>query len=63
MPSIDQVVARMEIRGERGRAASVRLQAGEELAVFADSRNAHFSEPGVTGMNLSRTSELAHALI
>jgi multiple sugar transport system ATP-binding protein len=53
----DQVVARMEAGGD------VQLQAGEETTVFVDSSKAHFFEPGVTGMNLNRTTELAHALI
>jgi hypothetical protein len=52
-----QAVSRMEAGGD------VQLQAGEETTAFVDSSRAHFFEPGVTGMNLNRTIELAHALI
>jgi len=50
----DQVVARVE--------AQVGLQADSRLTLFVDPRKAHFFAPGETGMNLSQTSEPAHAL-
>ena len=47
---------------------SVRVEAQSDLAVdsqatmYVDLRKVHFFEPGETGMNLSNTSEPAHAL-
>jgi multiple sugar transport system ATP-binding protein len=50
----DHVVGRVE--------AVSGLEIGRETTVFVDSRKVHFFEPGETGMNLSLTSEPAHAV-
>ena len=50
----DHVVARVE--------AGSRLQANSQATLYVDLRKVHFFEPGETGMNLSRTSEPAHAV-
>jgi multiple sugar transport system ATP-binding protein len=49
----DHVVGRVE--------AVSGLAIGQETTVFVDSSKVHFFEPGETGMNLSLTSEPAHA--
>ncbi len=38
------------------------LQPHARATLYVDLRKVHFFEPGVTGMNLSKTSEPAHAL-
>jgi len=50
----DRVVGRLEAQGGLTTDAQVRL--------YADLRRVHFFEPGVTGMNLSLTTEPTHAL-
>jgi multiple sugar transport system ATP-binding protein len=50
----DHVVGRVE--------AQAGLQRDSEQTVYFDLRKIHFFEPGETGMNLSLTSEPAHAL-
>jgi multiple sugar transport system ATP-binding protein len=50
----DHVVGRVE--------AQAGLQRDSEQTVYIDLRKIHFFEPGETGMNLSLTSEPAHAL-
>jgi multiple sugar transport system ATP-binding protein len=50
----DQVVARVE--------AQAGLQIQSRVTLYADLRRVHFFAPGVTGMNLSQTSEPAHAI-
>jgi hypothetical protein len=52
------VVARLEALG----AAQAGLRAEARATVHVDLRRVHFFEPGVTGMNLSKTSEPIHAL-
>jgi multiple sugar transport system ATP-binding protein len=54
----DHVVARLEA----GSAQAAGLQAEVRATVFVDPRKVHLFEPGETGMNLSRTSESAHAI-
>jgi multiple sugar transport system ATP-binding protein len=49
----DPVVARVEAQGG--------LQIQSRVSLYADLRKVHFFAPGVTGMNLSQTSEPAHA--
>src|SRR3954469_12704227 len=50
----DRVVGRLEAQGGLTADARVRL--------YVDLRRVHFFEPGVTGMNLSLTTEPTHAL-
>jgi multiple sugar transport system ATP-binding protein len=50
----DQLVGRVEARAG--------LRTGSMVRLYVDLRKIHFFEPGETGMNLSRTSELAHAI-
>ncbi|HZK82624.1 MAG TPA: hypothetical protein VFC46_16185, partial [Humisphaera sp.] len=50
----DQVVARVE--------AQEGLQIDTQIALHADLRKIHFFAPGATGLNLSKTSELPHAV-
>lgn len=50
----DHVVARVE--------ADSRLQTDSQATLYVDLPKVHFFEPGETGMNLSRTSEPAHAV-
>jgi multiple sugar transport system ATP-binding protein len=50
----DRVVGRLEAQSGLTAEAQVRL--------YADLRRVHFFEPGVTGMNLSLTTEPTHAL-
>jgi multiple sugar transport system ATP-binding protein len=50
----DQVVARVE--------AQSGLQADSRVTLYVDPRKVHFFAPGETGMNLSQTNELSHAL-
>jgi multiple sugar transport system ATP-binding protein len=50
----DHVVARLE--------ATVGMKTDTRVQLYADLRKVHFFEPGETGMNISRTSERAHAL-
>jgi multiple sugar transport system ATP-binding protein len=50
----DRVVGRLEAQSGLATDAQVRL--------YADLRRVHFFEPGVTGMNLSLTTEPTHAL-
>ena len=38
------------------------LQRDTQVTVYVDLRKVHVFEPGETGMNLSKTSEPAHAL-
>jgi hypothetical protein len=54
----DHVVARLEA----GLAQKAGLQTEARATVFVDPRKVHLFEPGETGMNLSRTSEPAHAI-
>jgi len=54
----DHIVARLEA----GSAQKAGLQAESRATVFVDPRKVHLFEPGETGMNLSRTSESAHAI-
>ena len=46
--------------------ARVEAQSGwcgdSQVTVFVDLRKIHFFEPGVTGMNLSLSNELPHAI-
>jgi multiple sugar transport system ATP-binding protein len=53
----DHVVARLEA-GSVGAG----FQAESRATVFVDPRKVHLFEPGEAGMNLSRTSESAHAI-
>jgi len=53
LPLHDRVVGRVE--------AQTGLQIGSQIAMYVDLRKVHFFEPGETGMNLSLTSEQAHA--
>jgi multiple sugar transport system ATP-binding protein len=48
------VVGRVEAQAD--------LRASGRVTVYVDLRRVHFFEPGVTGMNLSKTSEPIHAL-
>ena len=48
------VVGRVEAQAD--------LRAAGRATVYVDLRRVHFFEPGVTGMNLSKTSEPIHAL-
>jgi len=50
----DHVVGRVE--------AQTGLQMNTQATVYVDLRKVHFFEPGVTGMNLSLTTEPTHAL-
>jgi len=50
----DHIVARVE--------AHDGLQMDTQAALYVELRKVHFFEPGETGMNLSRTSEPAHAV-
>jgi len=50
----DHVVARVEAVSD--------LQMDAQATMFVDLRKVHFFEPGETGMNLSHTSEIAHAV-
>jgi hypothetical protein len=50
----DHVVARVE--------AQPSLRPESQVTLYVDLRKVHFFEPGVTGMNLSQTSEPIHAL-
>jgi multiple sugar transport system ATP-binding protein len=54
----DHIVARLEA----SLAQKAGLQAESRATVFVDPRKVHLFEPGETGMNLSRTSESAHAI-
>jgi len=53
----DHVVARLEA-GSVGAG----FQAEARATVFVDPQKVHLFEPGEAGMNLSRTSESAHAI-
>ena len=50
----DHVVARVEAASD--------LQMDAQATMFVDLRKVHFFEPGETGMNLSQTNEIAHAV-
>jgi len=54
----DHVVARLEA----GSVQRSGFQAEARATVFVDPRKVHLFEPGEAGMNLSRTSESAHAI-
>ncbi len=54
LPLHDHVVGRVEAHGG--------LQVGAQVTMYVDLRKIHFFEPGETGMNLSLTSEPAHAI-
>jgi multiple sugar transport system ATP-binding protein len=54
----DHIVARLEA----GSAQKAGLQAEARATMFVDPRKVHLFEPGDAGMNLSRTSESAHAI-
>ena len=55
----DHVVARVEAAATEG-VAGFRTDA--QVKLFVNLRKVHFFEPGETGMNLSQTSETAHAV-
>ncbi|HZL34150.1 MAG TPA: sn-glycerol-3-phosphate ABC transporter ATP-binding protein UgpC [Tepidisphaeraceae bacterium] len=50
----DHVVGRVEAQGG--------LEVDSRMTLYMDLRKAHFFAPGETGMNLSQTSESAHAI-
>jgi len=50
----DHVVGRLEAQGG--------LTTDAQVTLYADLRKVHFFEPGETGMNLSLTKDLTHAL-
>jgi multiple sugar transport system ATP-binding protein len=50
----DHVVARVE--------AEAGLRVDGQATLYVDLRKVHFFEPGETGMNLSQTNELSHAV-
>jgi ABC-type sugar transport system ATPase subunit len=50
----DHVVARVE--------AQLGLRTDAPATLYVDLRKVHFFEPGETGMNLSQTNELFHAV-
>ena len=54
----DHIVARLEASAALGAG----LQAEARATMFVDPRKVHLFEPGEAGMNLSRTSESAHAI-
>ncbi len=53
-----QLCTTMWSRGWRRRMG---LQIDAQMTLYADLRKIHFFAPGETGMNLSQTSEPAHA--
>ena len=55
----DHVVARVEAQAADVAAS---LQMDAPVTLYVDLRKVHFFEPGESGMNLSRTSEPAHAV-
>jgi multiple sugar transport system ATP-binding protein len=55
----DHIVARVEAAAAEGVAG---LRTDGQATMFVDLRKVHFFEPGDTGMNLSQTSEPAHAV-
>ena len=56
------VVGRVDALGAGPGAAGGHLRAEARVTVHVDLRRVHVFEPGVTGMNLSKTSEPIHAL-
>ena len=58
----NSIVGRIDALATSEGAAFAGVRAEAKVTMHVDLRRVHFFEPGVTGMNLSRTSEPIHAL-